>query len=458
MFTLIFWFLFGWLADYSFPFGQALDLIFACFRGTVSARLNNLQQHLQRTDIFSQLDNKKQIRKLNNLESQAWLYEGILERLGTDPSTNHEKIARTIEALEYKRSEILQELEPRRPKKYRFLAGLQDSARTFLASQAESDYEQLQKIVTNLVIFIRSRQPSQMVVSEAINRLAVEISHSKNRISPYRLRLAYGIDELMKVLSTKLVLNSNSYKTANDYQSVVNELNSSISLLSQKFNNLLILRQEDQNELHKRVQEIADLTKNIFVLQREISIRDADIVNLRNNIQSLTHLAQEKQVQVNNLQKTIQDLQKEIQYLSGLNYNNQDQIKQLQKQLSYLNQQQISLQRRNNEIIAYAQKKESEAGDLLSEKNQLNTQNLELKQKNKALNQDCQHQQDTIARLNKQLEELARANQTKTYETRETISEEEYKEISNQNEYEFVRGHTRSGKRVKPYYRRKRRR
>jgi hypothetical protein len=173
--ALIFWFLFGWLADYSFPFGQALELLFACFKGTISARINSLQQQLQRTDIVSQPDNEKQVQKLNNLESQAWLYEGILERLGADPSANHEKIARTLEALEYKRSEILQELEPRKPRSYQVLAGLQDFTRAFLASQAEKDYEQLQKIVTNLVLFTRSQQPSQVVLSEVIHKLTAEI-------------------------------------------------------------------------------------------------------------------------------------------------------------------------------------------------------------------------------------------------------------------------------------------
>jgi hypothetical protein len=188
--ALFFWFLFGWLAECSFPFGQALELMLACFKGTISAKVNSLQQQLQRTDIIPQPNNQQQVQKLNNLESQAWLYEGILERLGADPSANHEKIARTLEALEYKRSEILQELEPRRPRNYRVLAEIQDSIRTFLASQAEKDYEQLQKIVTNLVLFTRSRQPSQIIISEVIKKLATEIAYNTNQISPYRLRLA----------------------------------------------------------------------------------------------------------------------------------------------------------------------------------------------------------------------------------------------------------------------------
>jgi len=75
--ALFFWFLFGWLADYSFPFGQALELMFACFKGTISEKINSLQQQLQRTDIVSQLDNEKPFKELNKLESKAWLYEGI---------------------------------------------------------------------------------------------------------------------------------------------------------------------------------------------------------------------------------------------------------------------------------------------------------------------------------------------------------------------------------------------
>jgi hypothetical protein len=49
---LIFWLLFGWLADYSFPFGQALELMLACFKGTVSSKINTLQKQLQKADVI----------------------------------------------------------------------------------------------------------------------------------------------------------------------------------------------------------------------------------------------------------------------------------------------------------------------------------------------------------------------------------------------------------------------
>jgi hypothetical protein len=254
--------------------------LLACFKGTISAKVNSLQQNLQRTDIISQPDNQQQVQKLNNLESQAWLYQGILERLGESPAANHEKIARTLEALEYKRSEILQELEPRKPRRYQVFAGIQDLARFLLASQAEKDYEQLDKIVTNLVLFTRSRQPSQIILSEVIEKIAVEIAKSANQISPYRLRLAYKIEDLIRVLSAKLILGSESSRTDSIYQALVDELRSRINLLSEQFNSLLRSRQENINELNRRIQEISDLTRNISDLHRAISERDANITAL----------------------------------------------------------------------------------------------------------------------------------------------------------------------------------
>ncbi|MBD1884904.1 hypothetical protein [Microcoleus vaginatus] len=285
----------------------------ACFKGTISARINTLQQQFQKTDVVPQPENKQQVPKLNNLESQAWLYEGILERLGADPSANHERIARTLEALEYKRSELLQELEPRKPRKYRILTGIQDAARLLLASQAEKDYEQLQKIVTNLVIFTKSRESSQLILSEAITKLAAEIGQNANQISPYRLRLAYKIEELIRVLSAKLVLGDDASIADINNQSIINELQSRINLLSKEFNNLLRAKQENTNEINGRITEIYKLTKTISDLYRDISNRDADIVALQKNIQNLTESVQEKQANINSLQNSLSELQRDFE-------------------------------------------------------------------------------------------------------------------------------------------------
>ena len=460
--ALIFWFLFGWLADYSFPFGQALELMFACFKGTISARINSLQQQLQRTDIVFQPDNEKQVQKLNNLESQAWLYEGILERLGADPSANHEKIARTLEALEYKRSEILQELEPRRPRSYQVLAGLQDSTRAFLASQAEKDYEQLQKIVTNLVIFTKSRQPSQIVLSEVIDKLATEIAQTTNQISPYRLRLAYRLDELMKVLSTKLVLSPNDSRTDSSYQLIVSELRSRLNLLSREFNNLLRAKQEDKNELDKRLKEISSLSKNISDLHKEISDRDADIVGLQRTIQDLTQTIQDKQGQITSLKNSISDLRRDIQGTTKLDREKQNYIDSLQAQLSQLSQQKSDLQKRVQDLSAYAQTKLSELEELQNDKSQLSTQKSELEKQYRTLYQNYQQQQAEIANLKAQLSQVNRSQSyispqqtTKPIETKSKISVEDYARIANQNDYYYVPPyHRKDGTLVRGHYKR----
>lgn len=282
------------MADYSFPFGQALELFLSCFTGTISAKINNLQQQLQRTDIISQPSNTQQVQKLNNLESQAWLYKGILERLGAETSTNHEKIAKTLEALEYKRDEILKELEPRRPQSYRILAKIQNFTRDLLASQAKKDYEQLEKIVINLALFATSRQPSNIILSDVINELATEIARNSNQISPYRLRLAYKLDELMKAISSRLILDSNSSETDSSYQSLVNEVRSQINL--------------------KRIQATTEYARKkeleVASLESEKSQLNIQRLELQQQYQSLYQNYQQNQKEIADLRKKLEDLSK----------------------------------------------------------------------------------------------------------------------------------------------------
>jgi len=466
------WVLFGWLADYSFPFGQALELFISCFTGTVSAKINNLQQQLQRTDIISQPSNTQQVQKLNNLESQAWLYKGILERLGADTSANHEKIAKTLEALEYKRSEILQELEPRRPQSYRVLAEIQDFTRDFLASQAAKDYEQLEKLVINLALFTTSRQPSHIILSEVINELAAEIARNSNQISPYRLRLAYKLDELMKAISSHLIISSTNSETDINYQSLITELRSQINLLSNQFNSLLKDKQESKIEANRRVHEISSLTRNISDLHRAISNRDADINTLQNNNHELTESSRRREVQISDLQDLISELRRDIQSSIEVDQRKQSQINYLQSQLSQLKQEKKDIYERIQSTTDYARRKESEVASLEGEKSQLNIQRLELQQQYQSLYRKYQQNQNKITNLKKELEDLSEISQfkpetptheiaeasIKTVETRRKISVQKWSQISNQSDYEYVNGyHRQNGTWVNEYYRKPRR-
>jgi hypothetical protein len=379
--------------------------LFACFKGTVSAKVNHLQQQLQRTDIVSLPDNQKQVKKLNKLESQTWLYEGILQRIAEVSSRNPEKIAKTIEALEYKRSQILQELEPRKPQRYRIFKGIQDSARYLLASQAEKDYEQLKKLVVNILIFTQNSSPSQVIFSEVIEKLAEDIGQNADKISPYRLRLAYKINDLIRVLSAKLVLGLDTAKINNTNQNCVSELQSQIKILSKQFNNLLKIRQDNINELNKRRHEVYNLTKNISDLHQGLSNRDIDIATLKKNTQDLTQVVHFKQSQIDSLNSKIYELQREIESVKDNNKTPKPKINISKNQSSQANQQ-------NKEIAQPVKREKTE-----------------------------------------------KRSQQPFKETRQKIKPEEYKSIINKDDYQYVSAYVKkNGTRVSAYYRRRRNR
>lgn len=408
--------------------------MFACFQGTLAEKVNSLQKQIQRTDVVSQQGNKEQLKRLNELESQVWLYKGILERIGSDPSVNHETIARTLEALDNKRDEIIEELEPRKPKSYRIFTDLQDSARTLLASQAENDYEQLQKVVANLVVFVRAKNPSQTILEDAISELAREITSRSSQISPYRLRLAYKLEELMRSLSEKIVLDQTSLSTASNYKSIVDELSSRVSLLSREFNKLLASSQQDKGNLQRSSDEISRLTTSITKLHKEATSRDLRISAYRQKNQKLTRISEDSQAELDNLRSLIRNLGKEIQSVSESEKAKQRKIDELQREVSRLGQQTLDPEKRPN-IIDIDSKKAI----------------IKPSQNNRS--------SKTSARLPTSEEKSKKSIKSKI-ETREKISEREYQEISNQEEYEYVSGYKngRSGKWVEPYYRRKRKR
>ncbi len=453
LFSLLFWSFFGWLADYSFPFGQAFELFFACFKGTVTSKINSFQQQLQRTDIVSQPDNQQQVQKLNELEYKAWLYEGILERLSENSSINHEKVARTLEALEYKRSEIKQELEPRKPRRYRIFAGLQYSVRSVLASKAEKDYEKLSTLVTKLVLFARGRQPSQVVISEVINELASEIEKNQNQITTYRLRLAYKVDDLLKTISTKLVFDSEDSTTDSSYQNIVNELQSQLDLLSNQLNSLLKSRKESSDKLDRRVQEIYELTQKVSNLHQKISNRDTDIETLKKYTQDLEGLSQEQKFQIDTFQSSIFSLQENIQKLSDINIKQKEKNNELYNQTKESNQKIIDLEERIKQISYSAKDQEQEFDRLKQENLKISIQNTDLKGKYQKLFQYSEQQESEILNLKEKLKKKA---QNSRRATNSEISIEEYKTISNKQDYTYVRPHTRNGYPVKGHYRRKR--
>lgn len=122
-------------------------------------------------------------------------------------------------------------------------------------------------------------------------------------------------------------------------------------------------------------------------------------------------------------------------------------------------------------ITQTLQGKSIESANLQAARLQISTQNAELLKKNNLLYQHYQRQQNEITVLNENIRKLSLANQSlasqaavvrksqitssQKLSTKKNISEEEYRSISNQNEYIYVRSHLRNGKRVAAHYRRK---
>lgn len=340
MSALIFWILFGWFADYSFPYTQVIELIICCFKGNIAAKANNLQKQLQgRTVFVSQLNNQQQIQRLNKLDSQAWLCMGILERLGANNAESNERIAKTIEILKSKKIEILDELNPRRPEKYRKLAKIQNFFESIILSKAEKDFIQIEKIIDEVVLAVKNSQPSETIIQESLNKLSRETAINAEKISPYRLRIMYKIGGLLNDISLKELFNLGNPELANLNESIINELKEQRKILSKEFNKLIQEKYVMQQELESYLSTLNNLNGAIYE-------RETELLRLREELES---------------------------YIAA-NINRQNQISSLNTGLNKLNQkllesqsQKDSLDKRVNQLIQDVRRKELEIEKLTNQ-------------------------------------------------------------------------------------------
>lgn len=345
MLVLAFWILFGWLADYSFPYGQVIELILSCFRGTVAAKVNNLQKQLQRTEFVSQLDNQQQIEKLNNLDAQAWLYIGILERLSENKARSNIRIAKTIEALKQKKSEVLDELEPRRPEKYRTLARVQNFLETITLSKAQKDFIQIEEIINRLIWTVKNSQPSETIIQDLIESLSIETVRKADRISPDRLRLMYKIAELMNDISIKEISQFSNSKLEDMNKSIINELNKQKTILSKGFNKLL-------KEKYEMQQNFESYSESLNRLNRVISERESELKGLREELEKYTGLNQDKQNQISNLNTALVRSNQKLLNLQSQKDSIGGRLNQLIQDIS---SKQKEIDRLNNKLNKYSQ-------------------------------------------------------------------------------------------------------
>jgi uncharacterized coiled-coil DUF342 family protein len=320
-------------------------LILSCFRGTVAAKANNLQKQLQRTEFVSQLDNQQQIQKLNNLDAQAWLYIGILERLSTNKAGSNIRIAKTIEALKQKKSEVLDELEPRRPEKYRTLARVQKFLETITLSKAQKDFIEIEEIINRLIWTVKNSQPSETIIQGLIERLSIETVRKSDRISPDRLRLMYKIAELMNDISMKEISQFSNSQLEDINKSIINELNTQKNILSKGFNKLL-------KEKHEMQERIETYSESLNRLNRAISERESELKVLREELEKYTRLNRDTQNQISNLNRELVTINQKLLNLESQKDSLRGRINQLTQDIIY---KQNEIDTLNNKLNKYSQ-------------------------------------------------------------------------------------------------------
>ncbi|XHR83469.1 MAG: hypothetical protein ACFKPT_03600 [Gloeotrichia echinulata GP01] len=264
-----------------------------------------MQQQLQKTDFVSQSNNQQQIQKLNNLDSQVWLYMGVLERLGANTTESNERIAKTIEALKSKKSEILDELNPRRPEKYRKLAKILNFFESITLNKEQKDFIQIEKIIDEVVFAVRSSQPSATIIQESLNKLSRETTRKADKISPYRLRIMYKIGGLINEISLRQLSNFDDSELANPNESIINELKEPRNLLSQQFKKLL----QEKYEMQQELQRYSEALNN---LNRLISERETELSRLREELEKYISANLNRQNQISNLNTELNRIKQTI--------------------------------------------------------------------------------------------------------------------------------------------------
>ena len=340
--TLIFWFFFGLFISFPFPFRQALELIGSCFRGKLGAKVNNLQKQLQLKDFDS-----LSIDKLNEIDFQARLYLDVLKCIGTNKVGNHERLAKTIEALKQKRVILQYQIKPRQPKKYQTVSKAQNFFESFILRQTEGDWAQIEAILVEVNSYIRSSYPSEKIVQDALDKLSREASRKAVKISPNRLGFIYRIETLLHEVSVKEISSLEESELQNFNRKFIGELKEERDLLTRKLNGILGEEKAAQQILEGYVGEISRL--NGLLEERE-----TDLLNLRESINRYAETDRNQRDTINTLssdlakaREDLKDLQEQktkfnaevtrLKQTLQQKQNNVDQIKNQIKEISRLN-------------------------------------------------------------------------------------------------------------------------
>lgn len=410
---------------------------------------------LQKTVLIAQPENKKQIKKLNSLEAQAWLYKSILERFSEKSVAKPLKVAYALEALEQKRQELESELSPSMPWNYRLASRAQKAVRVLGKTQAEQDYEGLETFAENFVSIARRQQPSRTFLVDILTKAPALKNIAAQNVSPQRLRLVYKVEELLNTILAKTLISEDGFTSGKAYQEDIFSLNAQIQTLSQQLENVLSERQQALSILAEEKEEARIGERERKYLKKQIVSQSADISRYESTVIQLSDDLSRQAGDADFFKGQSQDLKNQLQNYRTLNRKKILESNALKKEFSSLENRLEAAEMGRRNLRIELTRAQHELKTYLNENARLISKASELEKSYSQLLSAYEQQVKEIQRLQNEL-----ANQSQSAKaTRDRITEDEYKKVTNPGDWEFVQGYTnRFGTFVSPYYRRKRKR
>lgn len=313
-----------------------MQLIGCCFNRTISTKVNHLQKELQKANI-PQSNNQDKVQKLNDLDSQAWLYIEILNQLVRKNPESQVRVSETIEALKHHRLNFKKELEPLKAQEYPLLSKIQEFLQFITLTSTEKDLIKIENIINKITSYTSSSQPSETIIQDVITRLSSEAFENVNTISPKRIGLVYRLEELLTLIRQKEISQLNESELNKLNKEKIRELESERNIYYRAFKQLLEEKNIKDQKLEKYSQErvrldqiIAEHQSEINNLNIELERYQAENENLNNKNEKFIQKLEERERQLRDL-----EFQREA-YDRKINKLKKD-IEQKNREISLLN-------------------------------------------------------------------------------------------------------------------------
>ncbi|HEY9874133.1 MAG TPA: hypothetical protein V6D12_11890 [Candidatus Obscuribacterales bacterium] len=342
--SLIFWCLFGFFTKFPFPYDQAIELMLCCFTGTIASKVNRLRRTLQEELPLENFESQS-VQNLNNVDFQIRLHLGILKILCVNKVESHEKLAKTIEILKQKKSELQNAIRPRQRQKYRIVTRIQNFFESIDLSQTEKDLIQIESILNELTWAIKKNYPSETIVQDTINMLSQKITQRAENINPYRIVILYRIEGLLSEMSNKAISNLE--------ESELNALNrKNMSEMKEQKDTFSTELKRLRDENYIAAQELRNYTEELRRLNYDLNERESDLSKLREKLRGYAEANQNKQIEIKTLNLELNRANEELSKLQVQKIFISEQIARLNQDVR---QKQTKIEQLTNRLNKYSE-------------------------------------------------------------------------------------------------------